>query len=314
MPLATKKKTGRASETIAAVVEPEPKAQIDEQPPVPKVTAVIFSYNNATGLRRCLTAIDNSKDRQQIEVLVVDCGSRDESPSMDSEYPNITVLRLPRYFGQTKAFNIGTRTAAAEVLFFLTPEVEVMPDTIPSLLARLESDPDAMAVCPLLLDTNRIPPRQFFRLPVPDTGEKIDAVDIDASAESVQVEYATFRAFLVRKYFVKGINYLDDRYGDFGADAELCYQIRRASRKTLALPQVTALFTPGPPRLAGARTITAADRTHGTAVYFGKHYGFARGLLFRVAAMLKALVTLRLGLFVALVSFSKIDGSQTVYL
>jgi N-acetylglucosaminyl-diphospho-decaprenol L-rhamnosyltransferase len=314
MPLATKKKPGRASETIAATVEPEPQPEAAEQPPAVKVTALIFSYNNAAGLRRCLTALDNSKDRQQIEVLVVDSGSSDESPTMDSEFPNITILRLPRYFGWTKALNIGTRTAAAELLFCLTPEVEVMPDTIPSLLARLESDPEAIAVCPLLLDTNRVPPRQFFRLPVPATGEKIEPGEIDISAESVAVEYATFRALLVRKYFVRGINYLDERYGDFGADAELCYQIRRASRKILALPQVTALFTPGPPRFAGARAITAADRTHGTAVYFGKHYGFLRGLLFRLGAIVKALVTLRLSLFMLLASFSKIDGSQTAVL
>jgi GT2 family glycosyltransferase len=242
---------------------------------------------------------------------VVDCGSHDESPQVDSEFAGVTILRLPRYFGRTKAFNIGTRTAAGEYLFFLTPQVEVLPTTIPALVARLESDSEAVAVAPLLVDTEARQAAEFFRLPTPDTGIELIPVVIDKTVQAFSVEYATFQALLARKYFVKGINYLDERYGEFWSDAELCYQIRRASRKTLAMPQVTALYTPNSPYSTSSETILDADRVHGAAVYFGKHYGFMSGLLFRIKAILKALVTLRLPLFLALVSGSKIDGSQS---
>ena len=314
MPVAAKKKQEKIATPIMEP-EPSPKPLEEEQAPAPKVTALIFSYDNAPGLRRCLTALENSNDRQLIEILVVDCGSHDESPGMDSEFPNITMLRLPRYFGRTKALNIGTRTAAGEVLFFLTPEVEVMPTTIPVLLARLESDTEAAAVCPLLMDTEANTARQFFRLPTPATGADLQPENVDKSAESAPVEYANFLAFMIRKYFVKGINYLDERYGDFGGDAELCWQIRRASKKTLVLPRVTALYTPARVEYSSsAETTLEADRLHGVATFFGKHYGFVTGMLFRVKAILKALVTLRLSLFMALISGSKIDGSQSAIL
>ena len=230
MPIATKRKTEARKE---APIEPEsaPRPQQEEQPPAPKVTALIFSYDSAPALRRCLAALEGSKDRAVIEILVVDCGSHDESPQLDSEFAQVTILRLPRYFGRTKAINIGTRTAAGEYLLVMTPDVEVLPTTVPALLARLESDAEAVAVAPLLLDTEAKPAAQFFSLPTPQTGTVLIPVDVDKSAEAVSVEYATFQALLVRKYFVKGINYLDERYGEFGADAELCYQIRRAGRK-----------------------------------------------------------------------------------
>src|SRR5579864_6868172 len=309
MPIATKRKQEKIATPI--VEEPAPLPLLEEQAPKPKVTALIFSYDNAPGLRRCLTALENSNDRQFLEILVVDAGSHDESPGVDTEFPNITILRLPRYFGRTKALNIGTRTATAEYLFFLTPEVEVLPNTIPALLAKIEAEPDVMAVCPLLVDTEARPARQFFRLPTPATGLDVPSVPIDPAAEAVDVEYATFQAFLVSKYFVKGINYLDERYGESLSDAELCYQIRRASRKTLVLPRVTALYTPGSPYSETSRTILEADRIHGAAVYFGKHYGFVSGFVFRIKSVLKALFTFRLGLFVAVASGSKIDGSQS---
>src|SRR5271156_5073928 len=314
MPIASKRKVEARKE--APVIEAEPIEQpLAEQPaPSPKVTALIFSYDSAPALRRCLSALEGSNDRASIEILVVDCGSHDESAQLDSEFSNVTMLRLPRYFGRTKALNIGTRTAAGEYLLFMTPDVEVLSTTIPSLVAVLEADPEAAAVCPLLLDTRAQTADQFFLLPMPATGVDLTPVAVDKTAHLFPVEYATFQAFLVRKFFVKGINYLDERYGDSWSDAELCYQIRRASRKTLALPQVTALYTPGSPYAESARTILAADRIHGAAVFFGKHYGFTTGLLFRIKSILKALFTFRLPLFAALISGGKIDGSQSTIL
>lgn len=311
MPIASKRKVEAHKAAPIQEAEPEPRPLEVEQPQPPKVTALIFSYDSAPALRRCLAALEGSNDRALIEILVVDCGSHDESPQLDSEFEGVTILRLPRYFGRTKALNIATRTAQGENLFFLTPEVEVLPTTIPVLLARLESDADAAAACPLLVDTESRPHPQFFGLPTPATGLELTPVEIDKSAEDVAVEYATFEAFLVRKYFVKGINYLDERYGEFWSDAELCYQIRRASRKILVLPQVTALYTLHSPYSESSKTLLEADRIHGLAVYFTKHYGFITGILFRLKCALKAFFTLRLSLFMDLVSFTKIDGSQT---
>ena len=312
MPIATKRKAEEKKTQPILEAEPEPRPEPEQQEPARKVTALIFSYDSAPALRRCVAALETSNDRNLIEILVVDCGSHDESPQIDTEFPNITILRLPRYFGRTKALNIGTRTAAGEYLFFLSPEVEVMPTTTPALMAKLESDSDAVAVCPMLVDTDAKPAAQFYRLPSPATGLERAQVSIDMAAESVPVECATFQAFMVRKYFVKGLNYLDERYGESWSDIELCFQILRANRRTFVLPQVTALYTPNSPYSESSRTVLEADRIHGAAVYFAKHYGFLTGLMFRIKQILKALFTLRLSLFAALISDSKIDGSQTV--
>lgn len=314
MPIATRRKTEARTEAPIIAPESAPRPLEEEQPPAPKVTALIFSYDSAPALRRCLAALEGSNDRAVIEILVVDCGSHDESAQLDTEFENITMLRLPRYFGRTKALNIGTRTAAGEYLLFMTPEVEVLPTTIPALVAHLDAEAETVAVCPLLLDTESQPVNQFFRLPTPDTGLDFTPVAVDKSAQVFPVEYATFQAFLVRKFFVKGLNYLDERYGESWSDAELCYQIRRVARKISALPQVTALYTSNSPFSESAQTILDADRVHGAAVYFGKHYGMMAGVLFRAKNILKALFTFRLGLFGALVSGTKIDGSQNAIL
>jgi GT2 family glycosyltransferase len=313
MPLATKKNKRVEKATPAEMLAPETQSALEEppEPAPPRVTALIHSYNQAGALRRCLAALERSQDRETLEILVVDKGSQDESPTLDSEFPETTFLRLPRNFGNTKALNIGMRTAAGELILFLSPEVEVAPDTISALLARLEADADAVAACPVLTDEAGRPLEQFYRLPAPATG-----ASLTPSPEPLgEAEYATFDALMVTKYFVRGLNYLDERYGEFGADAEMCYQIRRAQRKILAAPSVRVTCVRAPvERSTAARNLVEADRLLGLAKFFSKHYGFGAGLLFRLKAILGALFSLRFGLLSHLVTGQKIDGSQSVIL
>lgn len=317
MPLATKKNRRTEKVTPAQLdIEPLPVPQQEELPVTPKVTALVHSYNNAAGLRRCLAALERSTDRAALEILVVDKGSQDESSTLDTEFPNTTFLRLPRNFGNTRALNIGTRTAAGDFVFYLSPEIVVAPETVSTLCGRLETDTEVMAVCPLIVDsTSAAAVEQFYRLPHPDTGTALTPVPVDLAGGQATVEYATFQAIMARKYFVRGINYFDEKYGEFGADAELCFQIRRAGRKIIVMPDVPVLRTAiGVQRSPAAENILEADRVSGAAVFFRKHYGFMAGLMLRIKAILRALFSLRLSLFMSLIGGQKIDGSQSVVL
>jgi len=82
-----------------------------------------------------------------MEIIVVDAASQDESPRLDTEFPNVAFQRMPRNFGATKALNIGARTALGEQIFFIAPEVEAERDTVAKLAAQLEANAETAAVC-----------------------------------------------------------------------------------------------------------------------------------------------------------------------
>src|SRR5579863_6327574 len=119
---------------------------------VPKTAAILVAHNQVDGLRRALRALEKSENRELLEILVVDCGSDDSTPALSEEFPGVTLLVLPQNFGATKALNIATRTARAEFLFLLSPEVEVAADTVARLTEELETRADLTGVCPLLVD------------------------------------------------------------------------------------------------------------------------------------------------------------------
>jgi len=275
--------------------------RMEESPQPPKVSVLIVSSNSAEPLRRCLAALERSKDRETFEILVVDSGSADESPTLDAEFPAATFLRLPRNFGLTKALNIGMRTAKGELVFFLDPNTAVLPETVSGLAAALEAEPEAVAVCPLLVDPEGRPVPEIY--PLPDTrgiaaawraGRWGAPVAIDAGAERVSIQMPSLAALMVRLYFLRGMRYIDERYGNSWIEAEISFQILRASRKLLLFPGMRVVRHPEPARVcpesARVEALLAADWVLGAAAYSGKRFGFPAALKVRLLATLSALV------------------------
>ena len=301
-----------------------------EETPAPavKTSVLIVSYNCASALRRCLEAVEKSQARELIEIFVIDNGSVDDSPALDADFRDITFLRLPRNFGLTKARNIGIRSAKGDYVFFLQPDVEVVPETIARLVAVLDAEPDAWAVCPLLDDAQGQPAPLLY--PLPDSKSLYQAWRQgarEAAPASVPtdghtpVDCPAGCALMVRKHYLKGMNYLDERYGEHWSDVEVCYQIRRVSKKILLVPEARAvhhwdLWQPDGP---GPRALLSADCGLGAAAYMAKRRGFLAGLGFRVKLVLAALLDLLLFRDLAcnflkikyLAAGQKIDGTQS---
>ena len=283
------------------------------------MSAVLVAFNQAPALRRAIEALERSQDRERLEILVVDCGSRDESPRLDADYPAVQILRLPQHFGATRAMNIAMRTAKADLVLLLSPNVEVAPDTVTRLAAHLTDsgaeDASAAAVCPLLCDPSGQPAPRAYRIPSSDAlaAGTLEPVNIDATQESgvsdsIAVEYAARDAILARKQFIRGMNYFDERFGEYWADLDLAMQIRRAGKKIRLYPSIRATLHPGPDPLQGD-AVAEADRILGAAAFLGKYEGFFAGLRFRLAAILKALGRFDLRGMGLLISGEKI-GSQ----
>ena len=134
--------------------------------PKPRVTVVVVSHNRQAMLRACLEALEKSEGREKLQIVVVDNGSVDGSAQLDSDFPDLQWIRLPKNFGLTKAMNLGWRAADADYVFFLHDDTEVPPDAAMRLADALDANPDAAAVCPLLVDREGRPAPQFGSLPL----------------------------------------------------------------------------------------------------------------------------------------------------
>lgn len=261
--------------------------EASDQPQKPtKVSVLVVSHNRAALLRRCLESLEQSDGRETIEILVVDNGSTDGSDQLESEFAKVRFIRLPRNFGLTKALNIGIRGAAGEYIFFLHEDTEVFAGTVSELAAVLDAEPAAAAACPLLITRDGSPAPQLGDFPAPGKNQPQWRTP-EPGAGPIPVEYPRGAALMVRGFLLKAMRQIDERYGVYGSDAEVCYQIRRAGKKILLLPSIRAMHhVEASSSRPVTRALVSADRRLGIAAYLAKHFGFAAGLSSRVSAML----------------------------
>jgi hypothetical protein len=251
-------------------------------------------------LRRCLESIEASDGRSSLQVIVVDNGSTDGSAALADDFPSVQFIRLPKNFGLTKAMNLGWRAADAEYVFFLHDDTELRPSTIPILAGGLDTRTDVAAVCPMLVDEKGEPTPQLGTLP--PTGLWQPA----AHGAPLAVEFPRGAALMVRVYFIKAIRQIDERYGQFGSDADLAAEIRRASRKILLMPAASV-------RHQGRTSYTAMERADfllSRAVFLGKYEGWLAGIKARIAAVLGPLAALHLRELKYTLNGQKIDGTH----
>ena len=262
---------------------------------------VVVSHNRADRLRKCLESLERLDGRERLQLIVVENGSRDSSAEVVEEFPDIQLIRLPKNFGLTKALNLGWRAADAEYVLFLHEDTEVEAGVASRLADALDADAAVAAVCPLLVDAEGNPAPQLGSLP-PD-GEWTPA---ELASEPVSVDYPRGAALMARVFLIKAVRQIDERYGQFGGDADLAAQILRAGKKILLIPEARVRHYADRP----SEALVRADFRLGRAVFAGKYLGFLAGLKARLAAVFGPLVRLQLGEVRHTLSGQKIDGTQ----
>ena len=264
---------------------------------------VVISYNRRELLEKCLRSVEASSGRERLQIIVVDNGSTDGSAQIDNEFPNVEFMRLPKNFGLTKALNIGWRAADAEYVFFLHDDTEVDPRAAMLLADTLDANTDAAGACPLLLNEEGKPAPQLGNLPPDGTWRPAEVV----GEEPFPVRYPRGAALMMRVFAIKAIRQIDERYGQFGSDADLAAQVLRASKKILLVPGARV----GHSGRNAYNTLERADFLLARAVFIGKYQGFGAWLKARIAAVLSPLFAFRLGEFRYTISGKKIDGTQS---
>ena len=263
---------------------------------------MVVSHNRAELLRRCLDSLERSEGRETLQVIVIDNGSMDGSAQLEPEFPNIRFFRLPKNFGLTKAMNIGWRAAEADYILFLHEDTELEPQAIARLADVLDTRSDAAGVCPLLVDEAGRPAPQLGTLP---PGGEFRPAEVGGS-DPLPVDYPRGAALMVRAFVIKSTQKIDERYGQFGSDADLAAQIRRGGKKILLVPAARARHE----GRSGETPLRRADFLLGQSVFANKYFGFGAGLRTRLSSIFGPLVSFHWGELRYTLSGQKIDGTH----
>ncbi len=116
---------------------------------MPAVSIIIPTYNRPQLLPR---AIESARAAgTDVEIIVVDDASQDETASVCRELSGVKYIRLERNQGVAGARNVGILASSAELIAFLDDDDLRLPGSLDLQLAKLAESPAAGFVCGAML-------------------------------------------------------------------------------------------------------------------------------------------------------------------
>jgi glycosyltransferase involved in cell wall biosynthesis len=121
---------------------------------MPQLSVIIPTFNRAAMLPATIGSV--RKAGEDLEIIVVDDGSVDDTAAACAREPDIKYIRLPRNSGTANARNVGIRESSADLVAFLDDDDLRMPDSFKKQIERLGAKPEAALVYgPALLGDSR---------------------------------------------------------------------------------------------------------------------------------------------------------------
>ena len=119
--------------------------------PCPKVSIIILNWNTTDITCQLLRSIKFNLTYPNIEVILVDNGSKeDPSSNFLSVLSDIKIILNPSNYGFSAGCNIGMREATGDYFFFLNSDTEITAGLIEKLLQAFQEDSKTGIVSPLI--------------------------------------------------------------------------------------------------------------------------------------------------------------------
>ncbi|MFK5891821.1 MAG: glycosyltransferase family 2 protein [Pseudomonadota bacterium] len=109
---------------------------------IPKVSIITPSYNQGKFIKRTIESV-LSQDYPNIEYIVMDGGSNDNTVDILKEYDDKITWVSEKDNGQTHAINKGIKACTGDIIAYLNSDDVYLPNTITKIVKDFNEKPDA---------------------------------------------------------------------------------------------------------------------------------------------------------------------------
>ena len=209
-----------------------------------RVTIVVLAWNRWDLTERCLETLRAHTDLTDVDVLVVDNGSTDETPARLAGYPWLRVLRNSTNLGFVRGNNAGIRAVdASNDVLLLNNDVEVREDGwVEALQRTAHAAPDVGVVgCRLVLPDGRLLHAGTYILPDTCWGQQIGALESDTNqyARDRDVEGIVFACAYIRREAIDAVGLLSEDFQSYFEDTDYCLRAAEKGFRTVLCGGVT---------------------------------------------------------------------------
>ena len=258
----------------------------------PDVTVIVVNYNTAHLLERMFDALDNGRGVLELQVIVVDNASRDNSVEVLRErYPAAELIENSFNIGFARANNQALPRVRGRYILLLNTDAFVSPDTLLKTVNYMDAHPDCGVLGVKLIgrDGWLQPSCRYFPTPwnvfLDSTGLKrffpgVRLVD-DPSwnpAKLSECDWVPGCYYLIRREVIERIGLFDSRYFLYCEEVDHCRAVREAGWKVIYYPCTQVVHLGGESAISEG-PVTSSGRQisrlqiESQLLYFRKHHG-----------------------------------------
>jgi GT2 family glycosyltransferase len=248
------------------------------------LSILIVNWNTAGLLVQCLESIFKTGSLYNIEIIVVDNASSDESVSLvTQQFPSVILIRNEQNFGFARANNQGLAVGRGRYFMLLNSDTIVLPGAIDALIQAADANPQVGALGPKLLNMDGSIQKSWASFP--SLFSELIGKDI-RTRKSVQnypgafeVDYIKGACMLVRASTVEDVGKLDEDFFFYSEEVDWCFRIKEKNWGIWFLMGAEIYHLGGGSTQHGLVQLVRLYR--GKLLYFSKHQGQLKTVLLR---------------------------------
>ena len=224
------------------------------------LSILIVNWNVRDLLRDCLRSIERGQGALDVEVIVVDSASVDDSVAMvAAEFPWVTLLPQTENVGFARGNNVALAEARGDYLLLLNPDTVVLDDALTVLVDFLREHPDVGAVAPQLLNPDGSVQSSRRRFPTLVTGffestwleglapgvlRRYYALDLPDD-RTADVDWLVGACILIPRAVYEQIGGLDEAYFMYSEELDWCRRIKEGGWRVVYHPAARVVLHVG---------------------------------------------------------------------
>lgn len=207
----------------------------------PQVSIIIPVWNYLQLTLECLASVQKHTTGTSYEVIVIDDGSDDQTPSILPLIDNLRVQRNQERSGFVMSCNKGSQFARGEYILFLNNDVQVTENWLSALVEPFEARDDVGAVGgKILFPDGRL--QEAGAVVSPDGTTQLVGLYEDPSLPRYnylrEVEYVSGVCLMVRKGDFEEMGGFSGEFQPaYGEDVDFCLWLREKGKRILYQPQ-----------------------------------------------------------------------------
>jgi GT2 family glycosyltransferase len=209
--------------------------------PAPQVAVVVVSHNTRALLLACLASVIQSTQGRQVELVVIDNASTDDSAaSARAAFPQATIISNPENRGFAAACNQAIRSTCAPLILLLNSDAQLTAQAFDALIACLQvSERSGAAGCRVVNDQGAAVNARNFLTPFNQALElsgsrlawrglrRTHRLRLDERGMDCGVDWLDGACLLLRRAALDDAGPFDERFFMYSEDEDLCFRFRQ---------------------------------------------------------------------------------------